>query len=144
MTISVLDLDQDEILVTAPQDSSLTVGLQTPDFSFAADEPVDIGGDNKGPDPFKYLLFSIGACTAMTLKVYARHKGITLPAFQIKVGKTSETDKTARTTKTVIRRTLLVPEGTDAALRDKMVEIAHKCPVHRTLEGEIAFETTVV
>lgn len=118
-----------------------------------ADEPVDVGGLDSGPSPYDYLAIALGACTAMTLRIYAEHKKLALGRVSVAVrhGKVaaqhcSDCGAVAEGREGRIdrfERAITVEGDVDAALKDKLVEIAGKCPVHRTLEAASAVVTTV-
>ena len=118
-----------------------------------ADEPVAAGGLDSGPTPYDYLSIALGACTAMTLRLYAEHKQMQLGQIAITVrhgkvavehcsdcGEVAEghTGKIDR-----FERVIAIDGAIDAALRAKLLEIADKCPVHRTLESSSAIVTTI-
>lgn len=97
--------------------------------SLLADEPVELGGTGKGPNPHELLLASLGACTSMTLRMYANHKN--LPLEQVRVDLTHQTvDGRA----VILRRIQLEGNLTDEQ-RQRMLEIAEKCPVHKIITG---------
>ncbi|MDT9601062.1 bifunctional alpha/beta hydrolase/OsmC family protein [Sphingosinicella rhizophila] len=103
---------------------------------FVADEPVDVGGLGSGPTPYDLLAVGLGACTAMTLRLYARGKELGLDAVKVKVGHS----RTAEGTDLFVRRVEL--EGDlSPEQRTRLIEIAERCPVHRTLEKGAAIET---
>lgn len=112
-----------------------------------ADEPVANGGNDTGPDPYSYLLAALGACTAMTLRMYARQKKWPLQKVRVvlKHDKIHATDCAACDTKegTVDRIERWIeldgPLGDDQ--RERLLEIADRCPVHRTLNSEIVITT---
>jgi putative redox protein len=106
-----------------------------------ADEPRDRGGDDAGPAPHDYLLVSLGTCTAMTLRAYAAHKGIDLQRVCVRVGYGATEDGDDGQRITHIRREIELEGELDAAQRERMVQIADRCPVHRTLTGEIRIES---
>ena len=103
-----------------------------------ADEEADQGGDDTGPVPHELLLAALGACTAMTLKVYAERKG--WPLRNVRVTVNGATGATGF----VINRALAFEGALDAEQQQRLLEIADKCPVHKTLSGEIAINTTAV
>ncbi len=119
-------------------------------FPLIADEPVAVGGTNAGPTPYDYLLAGLGACTAMTLRMYADRKGWPLEAVEVRLNhkKIHAKDcqdceqKTGRIDQ--IERELVLTGPLDDAQRQRMKEIANRCPVHRTLEGEVKILTELV
>jgi uncharacterized OsmC-like protein/alpha-beta hydrolase superfamily lysophospholipase len=118
-----------------------------------ADEPTPAGGRDSGPSPYDYLSIALGACTSMTLRAYANYKDIALGRVSVTVrhGKTPAehcADCAAVAAGRVgkidrFERVISVEGELDAALREKLLEIAGKCPVHRTLEMGSAVVTTV-
>lgn len=118
-----------------------------------ADEPVTVGGLDSGPSPYDYLSVALGACTAITLRVYAEHRKLTLGRVSVTIrhGKTaaqhcSDCGATAEGREGKIdrfERVISVEGELDAALREKLIEIAGRCPVHQTLETASAVVTTV-
>jgi len=114
---------------------------------FAADEPVDQGGGDAGPTPYDLLLMALGACTSMTLRLYADRKGIPLrhTTVRLRHDKIHAADCADCETKVGkidrIERRLELAGPMDDAQRQRLLEIADKCPVHRTLEGEVRVET---
>ena len=103
-----------------------------------ADEEAANGGEDTGAEPHELLLAALGSCTAMTLKVYAERKGWPLRNVRVTVnGATGETGF-------VINRALTYEGSLDADQQQRLLEIADKCPVHKTLSGKIAIQTTAV
>ena len=103
---------------------------------FVADEPVEVGGLGSGPTPYDLLAAGLGACTAMTLRLYARGKRLALDPVKVKVGHS----RTANGADLFVRRVEL--EGDlSPEQRTRLIEIAERCPVHRTLEKGAAIET---
>lgn len=100
-----------------------------------SDEPVEAGGEDAGPAPHELILAALGSCTSMTLRIYAERKG--WPLERVAVRLTREKLEGA----TVLRRTITLEGPLDPAQRAKLLEIAGKCPVHRTLTGEIRIES---
>jgi putative redox protein len=107
-------------------------------FRLRSDEPVELSGADTGPEPHELLLAALGACTSMTLRLYAERKGWPLRHVQVTLtGAQAEG-------KYVIGRQIIMDGELDAAQRQRLLEIADKCPVHRTLTGEVQIETKEV
>ncbi|MDT0633003.1 bifunctional alpha/beta hydrolase/OsmC family protein [Rubrivirga litoralis] len=110
-------------------------------FGVAADEPRSVGGTESGPTPYDLLGMALGACTAMTVRMYADRKGLPLDAVEVDVAhaKVHATDCQACETGGArldrLTRTLRFEGDLDDDARAKLAEIADKCPVHRTIEG---------
>ena len=94
-----------------------------------ADEPQDNGGTDKGPDPPELLAASLASCTAITIEMYADRKEWDLGQVEIAVDYTKGTTDTAP--KFVVK--ISIPAQLDDDQRERLLVIAHKCPVHRTL-----------
>jgi putative redox protein len=115
--------------------------------SFLADEPVGRGGGGAGPDPYDLLLAALGACTAMTLRLYADRKGLSLDKVRVLLdhrrihAEDCDDCETREGFVEEITRGIALEGGLDAASRAHLLEIADRCPVHRTLTGEIAIRT---
>jgi putative redox protein len=103
-----------------------------------ADEEVAHGGDDSGAEPHELLLAALGSCTAMTLKVYAERKG--WPLTDVRVRLNGETTSGGL----VITRELALEGNLDAEQRQRLTEIADKCPVHKSLSNPINIKTTMV
>ncbi len=115
-----------------------------------ADEPPSVGGKDLGPAPHDFVAIGLGACTAMTLRLYAEHKDIEVGTIGVDVehGKL-EGESTASKAATerrhhVFKLTIRVDGELDQDRRAKLLEIANKCPVHRTLDGPVRIETTII
>jgi putative redox protein len=103
------------------------------------DEPSDRGGEDDGPSPQELLAASLASCTAITMEMYAKHKGWDLGKVEVAV-EYIPADRGCPTKFTVELR---LPPGTTPEQREKLQVIAAKCPVHRTLEGEVMFEDRI-
>jgi len=118
-------------------------------FPLVADEPLEYGGTNEGPSPYEYLLVALGACTAMTVQMYARRKGwpleealVRLSHHKIHAEDCRDCDEKERKIDRFERELELRGE-LDETQRQRLLEIAGMCPVHRTLTGEVRIETTL-
>jgi len=118
--------------------------------AMTADEPVTYGGNDSGPSPYDYLLAGLGACTSMTLRMYAEHKNLPLDKVSVTLRheKIHAEDCQSCETKTgkidVIMRDIEIAGDLDEAQRAKLLEIADKCPVHRTLHSEVKVTSRLV
>ncbi len=114
-----------------------------------ADEPHSVGGQDLGPDPYQYLLVALGACTGMTLRMYADRKQWDLKEVRVHLqhGKIHAQDCAACETKggkiDQIQREIALEGNLDEEQRKKLIEIADKCPVHRTLHSEVNIITAL-
>jgi len=115
-----------------------------------ADEPTAAGGTDTGPAPYDLLLAALGACTSMTVGLYARKKQLPLEAIRVRLrhAKIYAEDCANCETKEGridrIERDIELVGPLDADQRARLLEIANKCPVHRTLKSEIEIATRLV
>jgi putative redox protein len=96
-----------------------------------ADEPVSVGGADAGPAPFEYLMAALGACTAMTLRMYAERKG--LPLRSVSVGLRHDRIDVDGVKKERVVRTISLDGDLAPEERGRLLEIANRCPTHRAL-----------
>ena len=96
-----------------------------------ADEPAEAGGTGRGPTPFEMLLGALGACTSMTMRMYAERKGWALRSVEVTLERRKvEGEKGARDE---VLRGIRMEGDLDAEQRRRLLEIADRCPVHRAL-----------
>jgi putative redox protein len=112
--------------------------IQIGTHSLLSDELLELGGDNSGPSPHDYLAAALGACTGMTLRMYAAHKKWPLDDVDLTV--TLFKDETGAH----FLRELKLVGALDETQRQRLLEIANKCPVHLTLSGKIEIKTTLI
>jgi putative redox protein len=119
------------------------------DHALVADEPASVGGSNRGPSPYELLSAALATCTTMTLKMYAGFKEIPLDSVTVKVIHKKMHAEVCADCETEdgkideFRRVLTIEGNLDDAQRQRMLEIADRCPVHQTLHGEVKVRTTL-
>lgn len=140
-------MSQDIEVVATIGAESLVTDIVVGGHALRADKPVVDGGTNTGPDPYGLLLSALGACTAITLRMYADRKGIPLQGVSVRLhhGRIYAEDCTDCESKQgkvdVIDRVIELRGPLDDAQRARLMEIADHCPVHRTLQNEIKIRT---
>jgi len=113
-----------------------TQSIRTGKHHFMADEPAALGGADQGPAPYQLLMGSLGACTAITLKMYAARKQWDLSPFTVKLKLLREGDIER------VERVLSVGPGVTEEQKARLLEIAAKTPVTLTLSRALRIETT--
>ncbi|MGI9248796.1 MAG: bifunctional alpha/beta hydrolase/OsmC family protein [Woeseiaceae bacterium] len=114
-----------------------------------ADEPRNVGGTGLGPTPYDLLSASLATCTSMTLRMYANHKKLPLVSATVRVehdkvhAKDCEDCESGSGKIDEFRRTISLEGDLTKAQRSRMLEIADRCPVHRTLHGEVKVRSTL-
>ena len=114
-----------------PHQQIVRIGRHT----LIADQPAEAGGDDAGPAPHEWILAGLGACTSMTVKMYATRKAWPLESVEVSVSG-DHVDGTFVLTRLLVLRGPLSEEQ-----RARLLEIANKCPVHRSLSGPIRIDT---
>ncbi|RKE98433.1 bifunctional alpha/beta hydrolase/OsmC family protein [Ichthyenterobacterium magnum] len=131
-------------------EDNFTTSIQTKNHSMIADEPASIGGDDFGPSPYEYLNAGLAACTVMTLKMYAQRKQWDLQevfvyvshsrkhsdALELDIEKPGYLDH--------INKKLKFIGNLDDSQKQRLKEIASRCPVHKTIASEVIFNTEII
>ncbi|NDL60688.1 bifunctional alpha/beta hydrolase/OsmC family protein [Phytoactinopolyspora mesophila] len=144
----VPDAEPGTVVVTDMSDTGFTQRIQAGKHIVIADEPPSAGGDDLGPTPYGLLLAALGSCTSMTMRMYAQRKGWPLESTTVKLqhSRIHAEDCTHCETRQGkldhITRAISMEGDLDDDQRARLLEIADKCPVHRTLDSEIVIETS--
>ena len=122
--------------------------VQAGPHHFLADEPLAYGGSNRGATPYGFLSAGLGACTSMTIRMYARRKGWPLEHVSVDISHDKVHAQDAGTQSAakvdMFRRRITLCGALDDDQRKRLLEIADKCPVHKTLESSAQVETELV
>lgn len=134
-------------VVVSELDQKFLRGLYSHNHQCIADEPLSAGGTDLGPNPYELLLMSLGACTSMTLRMYANHKQLRLTDISVELRHQrdylrdcKECETPGHKVERIIRKITLTGDLTEAQ-RKRLLQIADLCPVHRTLESILEVET---
>ena len=118
--------------------------------SLMSDEPKDVGGDNKGPSPYGYLLAALGSCKSMTMRMYAERKGFKLDHVEVRLSHSkihAEDCEKCETKKGLvdhIQTDITIKGDLTEEERQRIFDIAEKCPVHRTITNEIIIDSSLI
>lgn len=120
-----------------------TTDIKTGNHTLRADEPLSVGGDDFGPNPYDLLLSSLGACTAMTMRMYADRKGWEIEEINVHLSHEKQHSKDCNECETTsgyidkIEKEIEINANLDEQQIQRLIEIADKCPIHRTLHNEV-------
>ena len=140
--------DEGEVVVRETGTGKFSQVVNASGHNLRADEPEAMGGDDTGPSPYDLLLAGLGACTSMTLRMYADHKKLPLEQVTVTLSHDKIHAKDCADCETSagkidrITRSIVMKGDLGDEERARLLEIADKCPVHQTLHGEVRVETT--
>jgi putative redox protein len=129
--------------ITVSSDGFLRQRVRAGRHEFYADEPSEIGGADSGPDPYALLLAALGTCTAMTLQLYAKRKGWRLDRIDVNLrhgrvhARDCERCEDPASKAELIERDIHLTGDLSEEQRERLLSIAQRCPVHRTLTSTI-------
>lgn len=136
--------------VHLPKEETFTTTLTAGNHELTADEPKDVsGGKDQGPDPYDYLLMSLGSCTVMTIRMYVKRKGWPMDDVFMELkhskkhGEDCERCEDPKSKIDVIEKEVIVEGDLTEEQIQKILDISKKCPVHRTLMGEMQIESSI-
>lgn len=146
--------DREGVLVAETGEGKFQNYVRSGSHRLLTDEPTSVGGLDSGPSPYDFLAVALGACTSMTLRMYATFKKLDIGAVSVTVlhEKIHATDCEACAEDMMtpsgkidqFERRISIEGDVDPALHSKLLEIADKCPVHKTLEGKASVVTRIV
>ena len=141
-------LEDGLVTVEETGEGRFTQAVRTGRHVLVADEPPAVGGDDRGPGPYEYLLAGLGACTSMTMRMYAEHKGWPLERVAVRLRHAKIHAKDCADCETghgkideIDREIAISGPLLDDEQRERLMQIADRCPVHRTLSSEIKIRT---
>jgi putative redox protein len=133
-----------QVLVKTTDNEHFSQQIKAGKHSFVVDIPIDKGGEETGPDPHELLLASLGACTSVTLQMYAKKKGWELKNVAVDLTQEEIDDPADQTKKlTKITRSINVDGNLTQEQVDTLKSIADKCPIHKLLSGPKQINTEI-
>ncbi len=141
-----MDVSKGHVLIEE-KNQKFTQHVSTDSHYWLADEPTAFGGDNAGPDPYEHLLAALGACTSMTLRLYANRKKLSLENVQVELNHRRCHEKDIEGCEQhggaleIISRKIRIEGDLSPQQRQRLLEIADRCPVHKTLHHPLRVVT---
>src|SRR5829696_2726023 len=131
------------VTVTHLPGTTYQTRIDTGDLALIGDEPVEAGGDGLGPNPYELLLAALGQCTVLTIVLYARRKGWPVNGVSVRashervvVAEEIEGESIRKKVERIVQE-IALQGNLDEDQRVRLIQIAGKCPVHRTLAGDL-------
>ena len=139
-----------EVVASLDSEDNFTTYMKSGDHYFVADEPISFGGNNFGPSPYQYVSAALAACTAMTIQMYARRKEWKVENVTVRVNHSRDhaadckncDDESPKID--ILTREISFDGSLSVDKKNRLLEIADRCPVHRTLQGKIQIITSLV
>lgn len=136
--------------ITAELLGDYRVDITNGTHTWRADEPAELDGDDTGPNPYDLLLGSLAACTTITLSMYTKRKGIDMTSLSVEYSydrihadDCANCDERHEGMVDHVTSRIFIDGNFDEDTRKRLIDIAQRCPVHKTLENGIVFEETV-
>ncbi len=132
------------------KDHKFTLNVMSDSHHWLADEPVAVGGLNLGPDPYEHLLAALGACTVMTVRMYANHKQLPLEDIEVLLSHEKNYHEDCKNCEQPdgyaerITRQIRLTGNLSPEQRNRLLEIANKCPVHKTLHSRLVVQSSLI
>ena len=131
------------VTVTHVPGTTYQTRIDTGDLAVIGDEPIESGGDGLGPNPYEFLLAALGHCTVLTILLYARRKGWAVDGVSVRanherlvVAEEIDGELIRKKIERIVQE-IALQGSLDEAQRARLIEIAGKCPVHRTMTGDL-------
>lgn len=137
------------VVIVRERDKKFTREILTQHHRLISDEPIALGGSDLGFNPYELLLAALGSCTSMTLRMYANHKQIDLQDIQVELqhdrihAEDCADCEKQKTQIDVLTRSIRLTGDLSDQQRARLLEIANKCPVHKTLQNKIQIDTNL-
>ncbi|PKG37826.1 bifunctional alpha/beta hydrolase/OsmC family protein [Psychromonas sp. Urea-02u-13] len=146
-TVNKPALAENGSVVVSEKNHQFTLNVVSDSHYWLADEPLKVGGNNLGPDPYEHLLAALGACTVMTLRMYASRKKLMLEDIQVTLTHQRnyfddcQNSQAGKGFAERIHRQIKLSGDITTEQRQRLLEIADKCPVHKTLQSNLIVTT---
>jgi len=138
---------QHDVAASLDGEDGFTTQMKIGNHYYTADEPIKVGGNDFGPSPYELVSGGLAACTAMTIQMYAKRKGWTVENVQVHTSFSRtyiddcEDTETPRTKVDTFTRAIVLTGDLDEKQRERIMQIADKCPVHKTLHNDVRVVT---